>query len=170
MYSYYQDFVMKKVEIDPKEIGIQSDLRAIAVPKKLEGVNNRDILAKHVANVGMDALAEKFDYRGKGVEYENFIQHFVDLLDEGSFAKKSKKKKKKRNASFDNTSDEEREDELEITAREEIAGQVHMLFRSKDEADRKMKKEFPRNSSGLTKSADFEDVLDSLGFEFSKRL
>ena len=57
MYSYYQGIEKNKVDIDPKIIGIDSDLRAIAVPKNLEGTKNRDFLAKHVANLGMEALA-----------------------------------------------------------------------------------------------------------------
>ena len=68
MFSYYQNLEKKKVEIDPKEIGIQSDLRAIAIPKKLEGVNNRDILAKHVANLGMNALAGE-----RGMFYDGLL-------------------------------------------------------------------------------------------------
>ena len=75
MYSYYQDLEKKKVEINPKELGIQSDLRAIAIPKKLEGVDKRDILAKHVANLGMDALSGE-----KGMFYDGLLYSATLIL------------------------------------------------------------------------------------------
>ena len=68
MYSYFQGIEKNKVDIDPKAIGIQSDLRAIPIPKNLEGSENRDNLAKHVANLGVEALAGK-----KGMFYNGLL-------------------------------------------------------------------------------------------------
>ena len=68
MYSYENGVEQSKVDIEPKQIGIESDLRAIEVPKKLKGLKNRDILAKYVANIGMETLAGK-----RGMFYDGLL-------------------------------------------------------------------------------------------------
>ena len=118
----------------------------------------------------VDVLVEEFDHRGKGVDPSKFVAHFADLLDDGSFAKKKKKKTKGRRHLSDTDEDEADKDELDVTVQEEIAGQVHMLYTSKEDAKRKMKKGFPSNSHGLTKTSDFQSRLEELGFDFSKQI
>ena len=68
MYSYYKGIEKNKVDLEPKAIGVESALRSIAVPKHLEGKDNRDELAKHVANIGMEALSGK-----KGLFYDGLV-------------------------------------------------------------------------------------------------
>ena len=68
MYSYYKGIEKNKVDLEPKAIGIESDLRAIQVPKNLERRENKCNLAKHVANLGLEALAGK-----KGMFYDGLL-------------------------------------------------------------------------------------------------
>ena len=68
IYSYYQGIEKNKVDLEPKAIGIESDLRAIQVPKNLERRENIGNLAKYVADLGLEALAGK-----KGMFYDGLL-------------------------------------------------------------------------------------------------
>ena len=57
MISYYKGVEKDRVETDPKLLGINSKLRAIAFPKKFENGIERDLLAEYVVNLGCSALS-----------------------------------------------------------------------------------------------------------------
>ena len=57
MISYHQGVEKTRVETDPKLLGINSELRAIGFPKEFENGIKRDLLAKHVVNLGRSALS-----------------------------------------------------------------------------------------------------------------
>ena len=48
MISYYGGIEKDRVDIDPKLLGIDSELRSISFPKKFENLKDKDLLAKHV--------------------------------------------------------------------------------------------------------------------------
>ena len=68
MYSYYEGVEKDKVDIDPKKIGVIQELRAIGVPKKLEGSVQQSSLAKYVSNLGLEALSGD-----KGMFYDGLV-------------------------------------------------------------------------------------------------
>jgi len=68
MYSYYEGVEKDKVDIDPKKIGVIQELRAIGVPKKLEGSTQQSSLAKYVSNLGLEALSGD-----KGMFYDGLV-------------------------------------------------------------------------------------------------
>ena len=57
MISYHKGVEKARVEIDPKLLGINSELRSIAFPKEFENVIEKDLLAKYVVNLGRSALS-----------------------------------------------------------------------------------------------------------------
>ena len=57
MISYHRGVEKAQVSIDPKLLGINRELRAIAFPKEFENVLERDLLAEHVVNLGRSALS-----------------------------------------------------------------------------------------------------------------
>ena len=57
MISYHKGVEKDRVEIDPKLLGINSKLRAIAFPKRFEDGTERDLLAEHVIDLGRSALS-----------------------------------------------------------------------------------------------------------------
>jgi len=57
MFSYHKGVEKARVEIDPKLLGINSELRAIAFPKEFENGIERDLLAEYVVNLGCSALS-----------------------------------------------------------------------------------------------------------------
>ena len=57
MISYHRGVEKAKVDIDPKLLGIRSELRAIAFPKRLESGKERALLAEHTVNLGQSALS-----------------------------------------------------------------------------------------------------------------
>ena len=57
MISYYKGVEKARVEADPKLLGINSELRAIAFPKEFENGIERDLLAEYVVNLGCSALS-----------------------------------------------------------------------------------------------------------------
>ncbi len=57
MISYHKGVEKDRVEIDPKLLGINSKLRAIAIPKRFEDGTERDLLAEYVVDLGRSALS-----------------------------------------------------------------------------------------------------------------
>ena len=57
MISYYKGVEKDRVETDPKLLGINSKLRAIAFPKRFENGTKRDLLAEYVVDLGCSALS-----------------------------------------------------------------------------------------------------------------
>jgi anthranilate phosphoribosyltransferase len=57
MISYHKDVEKARVEIDPKLLGINSELRAIAFPKEFANRIERDLLAEYTVNLGRSALS-----------------------------------------------------------------------------------------------------------------
>ena len=57
MISYYKGVEKDRVETDPKLLGINSKLRAIAFPKRFENGTKRDLLAEYVVDLGRSALS-----------------------------------------------------------------------------------------------------------------
>ena len=56
MISYHRGVEKAQVDIDPKLLGINRELRAIALPKRFENGKERDLLAEYVVNLGRSAL------------------------------------------------------------------------------------------------------------------
>jgi len=57
MISYHQGVEKARVDIDPKLLGINSELRAIGLPKEFENGIERDLLAEYTVNLGRSALS-----------------------------------------------------------------------------------------------------------------
>jgi len=57
MISYHKDVEKARVETDPKLLGINSELRAIAFPKEFKNGIERDLLAEYTVNLGRSALS-----------------------------------------------------------------------------------------------------------------
>ena len=57
MISYHKGVEKAQVDIDPKLLGINSELRAIAFPKRFENGKERALLAEHTVNLGRSALS-----------------------------------------------------------------------------------------------------------------
>ncbi len=57
MISYHRGVEKAQVNIDPKLLGISSELRAIAFPKRFENGKERALLAEHTVNLGHSALS-----------------------------------------------------------------------------------------------------------------
>jgi len=57
MISYYKGVEKARVEIDPKLLGINRELRAIAFPKEFENGIEIDFLADYTVNLGRSALS-----------------------------------------------------------------------------------------------------------------
>ena len=57
MISYHRGVEKAQVNIDPKLLGINSELRAIAFPKRFENGKERALLAEHTVNLGHSALS-----------------------------------------------------------------------------------------------------------------
>ena len=57
MISYHKGVEKDRVETDPKLLGINSKLRAIAFPKRFENATERDLLAEYVVDLGRSALS-----------------------------------------------------------------------------------------------------------------
>ena len=68
MISYYGGIEKDRVDIDPKLLGIDSELRSISFPKKFENLKDKDLLAKHVVDLGCSAL-----YGDKGMFYDGLV-------------------------------------------------------------------------------------------------
>jgi anthranilate phosphoribosyltransferase len=57
MISYHKGVEKARVDIDPKLLGINSELRAIGLPKEFENGIERDLLAEYTVNLGRSALS-----------------------------------------------------------------------------------------------------------------
>ena len=57
MISYIGDEEKSRVEIDPKAMGIERELRAISFPKNMSVERNKIALAEHTVNLGKAALS-----------------------------------------------------------------------------------------------------------------
>jgi len=57
MISYYKGVEKAQIDINPKLLGINSELRAIVFPKKFENAKKKDLLARYVVNLGRSALS-----------------------------------------------------------------------------------------------------------------
>jgi len=68
MISYYGGIEKNRVDIDPKLLGIDSELRSISFPKKFENLKDKDLLAKHVVDLGYSALSGD-----KGMFYDGLV-------------------------------------------------------------------------------------------------
>ena len=68
MISYHKDVVKARVETDPKLLGINSELRAIAFPKEFENGIERDLLAEYTVNLGCSALSGE-----SGMFYDSLV-------------------------------------------------------------------------------------------------
>ena len=68
MISYHQGIEKDQVEIDPKLLGINRELRAIAFPNKLENGIKKDLLAEYAVNLGRSALSGE-----SGIFYDGLV-------------------------------------------------------------------------------------------------
>jgi anthranilate phosphoribosyltransferase len=68
MISYYKGVEKARVETDPKLLGINSELRAIAFPKEFENGIERDLLAEYTVNLGCSALSGE-----SGMFYDSLV-------------------------------------------------------------------------------------------------
>ena len=68
MISYYGGIEKDRVDIDPKLLGINSELRSISFPKKFENLKDKDLLAKYVVDLGCSALSGD-----KGMFYDGLV-------------------------------------------------------------------------------------------------
>ena len=57
MISYHKGVEKARVETNPKLLGINSELRAIAFPKEFENGIERDLIAEYAVNLGRSALS-----------------------------------------------------------------------------------------------------------------
>ena len=57
MISYHKGVEKARVKTDPKLLGINRELRAIAFPKEFENGIERDLLAEYAVNLGRSALS-----------------------------------------------------------------------------------------------------------------
>jgi anthranilate phosphoribosyltransferase len=57
MISYHKGVEKARVDIDPKLLGINSELRAIGLPKEFKNGIERDLLAEYTVNLGRSALS-----------------------------------------------------------------------------------------------------------------
>jgi anthranilate phosphoribosyltransferase len=68
MISYYGGIEKDRLDIDPKLLGINSELRSISFPKKFENLKDKDLLAQFVVDLGCSALSGK-----KGMFYDGLV-------------------------------------------------------------------------------------------------
>jgi anthranilate phosphoribosyltransferase len=68
MISYHKGVEKDRVETDPKLLGINSELRAIAFPKEFENGIERDLLAEYTVNLGRSALSGE-----SGMFYDSLV-------------------------------------------------------------------------------------------------
>jgi len=68
MISYHKGVEKARVETDPKLLGINSELRAIAFPKEFENGIERDLLAEYTVNLGCSALSGE-----SGMFYDSLV-------------------------------------------------------------------------------------------------
>lgn len=66
--SYRKGEKTRKLEIHPNEIGINSDLRAIAIPKNIDIYQNKDETVKYIVDLGRQALSGS-----KGMFYDGLL-------------------------------------------------------------------------------------------------
>lgn len=75
IFSYFKKIPEKKLEIHPKQIGINRDLRAIAIPKNINIHKNRDELIRYIVDLGKDALSGN-----KGMFYDSLLYNASLIL------------------------------------------------------------------------------------------
>ena len=68
MISYHKGVEKAQVDIDPKLLGINSELRAIAFPKRFENGKERVLLAEYTVNLGHSALSGE-----TGIFYDGLV-------------------------------------------------------------------------------------------------
>jgi len=68
MISYHKGVEKARVETNPKLLGINSELRAIAFPKEFENGIERDLLAEYTVNLGCSALSGE-----SGMFYDSLV-------------------------------------------------------------------------------------------------
>lgn len=68
MISYDKELERSRVNINPKELGIEQNIRSIALPNDWLVDNNLTELAKYTADMGIDALSGK-----QGVYYDGLV-------------------------------------------------------------------------------------------------
>ncbi|KAA0445300.1 MAG: anthranilate phosphoribosyltransferase [Candidatus Thioglobus sp.] len=68
MVSYQGEEEKDRVDIEPKSLGIEQELRAIALPQGLSVENDIEALAQHTVNLGKAALAGE-----KGMFYDGLV-------------------------------------------------------------------------------------------------
>ena len=68
MISYHRGVEKAQVDIDPKLLGIDRKLRAIAFPKDFENDIERDLLAEYTVNLGRSALSGE-----SGIFYDGLV-------------------------------------------------------------------------------------------------
>ena len=68
MISYYGGIEKDRVDIDPKLLGIDRDLRSISFPKKFENLKDKVLLAQYVVDLGYSALSGD-----KGIFYDGLV-------------------------------------------------------------------------------------------------
>ena len=73
MISYHRGVEKAQVNIDPKLLGISSELRAIAVPKRFENGKERALLAEHTVNLGHSALSGESGLFYDGLVYSSSL-------------------------------------------------------------------------------------------------
>jgi len=84
MISYVGEVEKSRVEIDPKAMGIEQALRAIAFPSNMTTENNKTILAEHTVTLGRSALAGERGLFYDGLVYATslilwHLEKFTDL-------------------------------------------------------------------------------------------
>ena len=73
MISYHKDVEKARVETDPKLLGINSELRAIAFPKEFKNGIERDLLAEYAVNLGRSALSGESGMFYDGLVYSTSL-------------------------------------------------------------------------------------------------
>lgn len=73
MISYYKGVEKARVEIDPKLLGINSELRSIVFPKEFKNGIERDLLAEYVVNLGRSALSGQSGMFYDGLVYSTSL-------------------------------------------------------------------------------------------------
>jgi len=68
MISYIGEVEKARVEIDPKAMGIEQELRAIAFPNNMTTENNKTALAEHTVTLGRAALSGE-----RGMFYDGLV-------------------------------------------------------------------------------------------------
>ena len=77
MISYYGGIEKDRVDINPKLLGIDSELRSISFPKKFENLKDKDLLAKYVIDLG---CSKRINIGNVTSQTKNMAQKFLNAV------------------------------------------------------------------------------------------